>query len=611
MQRYSGKLLAAMTAIVMLVGSLHPMVAHAAAGQGTATVAVGTGTTTNSTTATYGSDTTTVGVTVGTLAYLRVKLTVGAGNIAAAENNVTMQVPTNLFAANTWDTAPEATAAAVDAVGEYFISYSDIALATDNTAISFAASASVNTGLITIQANQQMDTDDIIIVTMAVNDLNNFKTATAFTISVDDTGGTPVAIASQPTVSTAAANAAASVVLFGNNYVGATGTTTITLTTPFALDAADTIDITFPANVNVSGVGSTAAGTYKSAAAITCAAASQVVTCTTDGATLTTGTIILTGIKAAYAATTDITTFEVENEGNATNDIATDAVVAMTDTLSSDSESETETTSTPLTYDIEVTVPEAADIYMPEDTIEITWNTTGGTGTPGFVSLYYSVDGGTTWETIETNTVNDSSYFWTAPDISEQNVMIKANGTDLLDILATDTSDAFSIGTGDVAVDEEEVVVDEEETDLLADGSYMKGASWDTVYYVHNGMRHPFLDSQTFFTYADDFSDVIEVADSELSNYTIGSPMLPKAGVVLVKVQSVNSVFALEADNTLRWITSEEAAESIYGSDWADYVIDVPVTAWGHFNHGEDIDNASDTDADETGMQTRDALNSK
>jgi hypothetical protein len=222
------------------------------------------------------------------------------------------------------------------------------------------------------------------------------------------------------------------------------------------------------------------------------------------------------------------------------------------------------------------------------------------------------VDGGTTWETIETNTVNDSSYFWTAPDISEQNVMIKANGTDLLDVIATDTSDAFSIGTGDIAGDEEEeVVVEEEETDLLADGTYMKGESWTTVYYVHDGMRHPFLDSQTFFTYADDFSDVVTVDDEDLTDYTIGTPMLPQAGVVLVKVQSLNSVFALEADNTLRWITSEEAAEAIYGSDWADYVIDVPVTAWGHFTIGDDIDNASDTDADESGMQTRDELNSK
>ncbi len=83
---------------------------RAAAGEGTATVAVGTGTTTDSTTATYGSDLSTVGVTVGTLAYLRIKLTVGASHIAAAENNVTMQIPTNLFPNNGFDTAPEASA---------------------------------------------------------------------------------------------------------------------------------------------------------------------------------------------------------------------------------------------------------------------------------------------------------------------------------------------------------------------------------------------------------------------------------------------------------------------------------------------------------------------
>jgi hypothetical protein len=615
MQRYSGKLLAAMTAIVMIVGSFHPTVARAAAGEGTATIAVGTGTLTNASTATYGSDLSTVGVTVGTLAYLKVKITVGASHIAGAQNNVTVQIPTNLFPANGFDTNEEAAITDVNAVGEYFIAYTDTSGVTNNAAISFAASASANTGLITIQADQQMDATDIIVLTVAVNDLNNFKTATALTISIDDTGANSlVAIASQPTVSTAAADAAASVVLGTNNYVGATGSTTVTLTLPLVLDADDTIDITFPSSINVSGVASAVTGTFEASDSITCAAAGQVVTCTTSAATNATGTIIMTGIKAAFAATTDITSFEVENEGNATNDIAVDSVVAMSDTLSSDSEDEDSSGgSVARTYDIDVTVPAAADAYMPGEDMEITWTTMNGTGTPGFVSLYYSVDGGTTLETIALNTVNDSSYTWTVPALSEESVVIVAKATDLLTVLATGESGAFSIGA-DVAVDDEEVVEDtttEEDVDLLADGSFMKGESWDTVYYVHNGMRHPFLDSQTFFTYADDFSDVIEVADEDLSNYTIGTPMLPKAGVVLVKVQSVNSVFALEADNTLRWITSEEVAEDIYGSDWADYVIDVPVTAWGHFNHGEDIENAADTDADETGMQTRDELNSK
>ncbi len=738
----SSTLVVMMTAL-MVAGALRPTEVRAAAGEGTATIAVGTGTLTNANTATYGSDLSTVPVTVGTLAYLRVKLTVGASHIAAAQNNVTVQIPTNLFPTNGFDTNEEAAITDVNAVGEYFISYTDTdSGTTNNAAISFAASASVNTGLITIQADQQMDATDIVILTVAVNDLNYLRAAQNVTISVDDTGGNSlVAIAVLPTVSTAAADAgasivvasptvgasgnttitmtvpfaldaadafrvtfpayinisgvtadqvatgtfddaggtitcndsaqiltcvtsgatattgtvilanitsyyigttdvtmfevedeantsndiatdsavaltdvtaadaAASVALGTNNYVGVAGSTTATLTLPFALDADDTIDITFPAHINVASVAAAVTGTLEASDSITCAAASQVVTCTTSAATNASGTIIMTGIKSSYVATTDITSVEVENEGNASNDIATDSVVALSDTLPSDEEEDEEAGSSEDTYDIDVTVPAASANYMPGDTVDITWNTAGGSAAPGFVSLYYSVDGGVTLETIALNTVNDSSFSWTVPDITAESVTITANGTDLVTVLATDESGAFSIGANEGETDDTDTTDDS--TDLLPEGSYMKGESWSTVYYIHDGMRHPFLDSQTYFTYADDFSDVVTVDDDELGNYTIGTPMLPKAGTVLVKIQSVNNVYALEADNTLRWITSEDLAVEMYGSDWADYVIDVPVTAWGHFTVGSDIDEASDVDVMLSDMSTRDELNSK
>jgi len=130
------------------------------------------------------------------------------------------------------------------------------------------------------------------------------------------------------------------------------------------------------------------------------------------------------------------------------------------------------------------------------------------------------------------------------------------------------------------------------------------------VYYIDGATRRPFLDSQTFFTYASNFDAVIDVADDYLANYSIGTPMLPMAGTVLVKIQSVNKVYALGADGELRWITSESVASALYGSAWADYVIDVPVTAWGHFTIGDDVTSANELTVDRSMMQTRNALNS-
>ncbi len=346
-----------------------------------------------------------------------------------------------------------------------------------------------------------------------------------------------------------------------------------------------------------------------------------------SGATLTNGslsteTVALTGTKIAGSNTFTILTAP-DAAANAFNRFVETGTTALAFTVASAS-STSSTTSTALTYGIVVSAPEATAAYEAGDEIVIVWSTASGTGTPGAVNLDYSTDGGITYTAIVSGTTNDGSYSWTAPDIDAASVTIRAQGTDLITVLATDTSDAFSIGHTDVDEDASEDTEDDssddaaEDTDTSADsttllptGTFMKGESWTTVYYVEGTTRRPFLDAQTFFTYADNFDSVIDTSDDYLANYTIGAPMLPEAGSVLIKIVSVNNVYALGEDGELRWISSESVASDIYGSNWADYVIDVPVTAWSQFTFGADIDSSSDISLDGTEMQTRDALNSK
>lgn len=326
--------------IAALVSTMFTVSIASAAGpgEGTATIQVGTGGT-GADDATYLPlvAATSGTVTVGTLSYLKVQLTVGASHIATTENNVTIQIPTNLFSGgNTFDVNEEAALEDVDASGEFFISYTDTSGVTDNTSvpISFAASAAANTGLITIQADQQMDSTDIITVHAAVNDLNYVRAAQTVTISTDDTGADNLAaIAISPTVATTATDAATALIAVTNATVGGDHTVTTTLTVPFALDALDTIDITFPAFMDVSGVvDEVATGTFDDGGSvITCNAAAQVVTCAVSVTTTqTTGTIILENITSTYVGITDVTVFEVEDEGVAANDIATDSAVSLT-----------------------------------------------------------------------------------------------------------------------------------------------------------------------------------------------------------------------------------------------------------------------------------------
>jgi hypothetical protein len=150
-------------------------------------------------------------------------------------------------------------------------------------------------------------------------------------------------------------------------------------------------------------------------------------------------------------------------------------------------------------------------------------------------------------------------------------------------------------------------------TSDTSNGTFIRSDLSSTVYFVDsNNVRHPFIDKQTYFTYSNTFNDVTWVTTAELGSYTLGKPMLPKPGVVLVKIQSMNDVYAVQAGGSttiLRKIADEAMATSLYGSAWADYVIDVEPTHFTRFLMGTDAN--AQMSVDRGSMQTRVSLNSK
>ncbi|NBS41815.1 hypothetical protein EBS80_04135 [bacterium] len=128
------------------------------------------------------------------------------------------------------------------------------------------------------------------------------------------------------------------------------------------------------------------------------------------------------------------------------------------------------------------------------------------------------------------------------------------------------------------------------------------------MYYVDADMRrHPFWDTKTFFTWADNWNDVIWVTDATLSTLPIGTAMLPKPGVVLVKIADGASTYAIGTDGSgnpvLRLIPDETTAISLYGTAWADYVIDLEPTVFSKFGTGSTM-SGSET-VDRSIMKTR------
>jgi hypothetical protein len=285
---------------------------------------------------------------------------------------------------------------------------------------------------------------------------------------------------------------------------------------------------------------------------------------------------------------------------------------------------------TPVVYGITVTSPSVVEQLSAGQSMLIEWDWTGNASMSN-VNLYYTTDGGITYTLIARNASNTGNYTWTLPNVDTEEAYIKVEGTDLVTVLASDTSSQFQITTG--TADDEDVTDDEDEmsddgdtsddgmgpspvtgeleaiTEVEA-GDYIKGASFDTVYWIDEDMvRHPFWDAQTYFTYEDSFDVIVDVSDATLPTLTLGGPMLPKAGVVLVKIQSDNRVYALADDDgetALRWVADENIAIDTYGQDWADYVIDIDVTLFTKFTTGTDVWMAEDVDT--SMMKTRSHL---
>jgi len=133
-------------------------------------------------------------------------------------------------------------------------------------------------------------------------------------------------------------------------------------------------------------------------------------------------------------------------------------------------------------------------------------------------------------------------------------------------------------------------------------GWLIRSIGSDSVYYVGaDGKRHVFWDAQTYFTWSDSWTDVIWVTDATMPTLALGSPMLPKPGVVLIKIQSDPSVYKVDADPAtgsflLRHLASESLAISMYGASWADAVIDVEPTLFAHYAKGREVSLAESVD---------------
>jgi hypothetical protein len=133
-----------------------------------------------------------------------------------------------------------------------------------------------------------------------------------------------------------------------------------------------------------------------------------------------------------------------------------------------------------------------------------------------------------------------------------------------------------------------------------ASGDLIKGVSFNSVYYfAENGKRYVFPNEKTYFTWYEDFSDIITIPDSELGSIMIGGNVTYRPGYKMLKITTSNKTYAVEGGGVIRWVKTQEAAETLYGLNWNNQIDDVPDAFFTNYREGQSIEFASEYDEDQ------------
>ena len=135
-------------------------------------------------------------------------------------------------------------------------------------------------------------------------------------------------------------------------------------------------------------------------------------------------------------------------------------------------------------------------------------------------------------------------------------------------------------------------------------GSLIKAAGKTTVYYLgHDNKRYVFPDDKVFYSWYQNFNDVITVTAEQLAGYTLGGNVIMRSGTRLVQFVGYSwggamvvddpKIYAVEPDGRLRWITTAEIAASLYGSSWEKRIAPVHNVLAGNYVISAPIESAS------------------
>jgi hypothetical protein len=113
-------------------------------------------------------------------------------------------------------------------------------------------------------------------------------------------------------------------------------------------------------------------------------------------------------------------------------------------------------------------------------------------------------------------------------------------------------------------------------------------------FYGSDGKRHAFPNDKVFFSWYGDFSGVQTVSPTLLASLPLGTNVTYRPGAKLVKFTTDDKTYAVGLGGALRWVTSEQAASSLYGATWNAKVDDISDAFFANYRFGADVATAAD-----------------
>ncbi len=150
--------------------------------------------------------------------------------------------------------------------------------------------------------------------------------------------------------------------------------------------------------------------------------------------------------------------------------------------------------------------------------------------------------------------------------------------------VTTDEGDVIKQG---LSLEFTEVALDLDYTE----GRWLKLADQSAVYFLdENNIRHAYPNLAVWQSYfEDDFSFVETISVAEIANYALGRNVPFNSGALL-KIPSVAKVYYVAQNGLIHWVTDEAIAVSLYGSNWAKLVKDLPESFFLDYSVGGDIE---------------------